>query len=196
MTPEDAQSIAQTIKIMSELTSSEPNEWLPVYAALGGAVAGALASLLPSWLIERRREVAFSRQIERCLLAEISAIVEIIDQRGYQSTLNEIIVHLRQSPKEAQYSFYVDVPPHYSRVYQENCKHIGVVREEVAQKIIAFHQLIDAIVQDLKPSGIFSEGATLAHFEEMGVIFSKAINIARSITSRNEKQPEASQQLA
>lgn len=191
MSPDDAQSLAQTIKIISELTTTPPNEWLPVYAALGGAIAGAIASFFPTWLIERRREAAFARQIESCLLAEISALVEIIDHRGYLSAIKGVANYLRESPEGTQYKFAVDVPSHYSRVYQDNCKHIGVVRGAVAHKIIVFHQLIDAVVQDMKPNGAFCDGATLETFEEMEAIFDEAMNIARELLKKHNQARKA-----
>ncbi len=190
MTPEDIQSIAETVRIMKGLTSSEPNEWLPVYAALGGAIAGAIASFFPSWMMELRKEAAFSKKIERCLLSEISAIVEIVEHRGYLLTLKKIITHLRESPEGTLYCFYVDVPQHYSRIYQDNCKHIGAITEDTAQKIIYFHQLLDAVIQDIKPDGIFSDGTTLEHFEEMEIIFCEAVNMAKELTKNiNTEKP-------
>lgn len=191
MSPEDAQSIAETLKVISELTSSKPNEWLPVYAALGGAISGAIASFFPTWLIERRREAAFAKQIESCLLAEISALVEIIDRRGYLSALKDVADYLRQNPEGTQYKFTVDIPSHYSRVYQDNCKHIGVVRNDISHQIIIFHQLIDAVVQDLKPKGAFSDGAKLDHFEEMEIIFGEAMDIARKLLQEHNQLRKA-----
>ncbi|MDG5501410.1 hypothetical protein [Marinobacter sp. BGYM27] len=191
MSPEDAHSIAETLKVVSELTSSKPNEWLPLYAALGGAIAGAIASFFPTWLIERRREAAFAKQIESCLLAEISALVEIVDRRGYLSALKDVTDYLRQNPEGTYCKFAVDVPSHYSRVYQDNCKHIGVVRSDIAQEIIVFHQLVDAVVQDMKPNGVFSEGATLETFEEMEVIFGEAMDIARKLLQKHNQSRKA-----
>lgn len=185
MSPENAQSIVETLTVISELTSSKPNEWLPLYAALGGAIAGAIASFFPTWLIERRRETAFAQQIESCLLAEISALVEIVDRRGYLAAIKGVVGYLRQNPEGTQYRFVVDVPSHYSRVYQDNCKHIGVVRSDIAQQVIVFHQLVDAVLQDMKPNGVFSEGATLETFEEMEVIFGEAMDIARNLLQKH-----------
>jgi len=191
LSPDDPQSVAETLKVLSELTTSRPNEWLPLYAALGGAIAGAIASFFPTWLIERRREAAFAKQIESCLLAEISALVEIIDQRGYLSAIKTVAGFLRDSPEGTLYKFAVDVPPHYSRVYQENCKHIGVVRNDVAHQIIVFHQLIDAVVQDIKPNGAFSDGASLETFEEMEVIFGEAMDVARKLLKEHNQARKA-----
>ncbi len=181
MSPEEINSLAETLKIISDITESQPDPWLPIYAALGGAIAGAIASFFPTWLIEKHRERTFSKQIENCLLAEISSLMEIIDQRNYLSAIEEAVHYLRNEPEGTTYSLVVDVPPHYSRVYQENCKNIGVVKNEIARDIVIFHQLIDAVVQDLKPNGIFSSGTKLETFEEMEKIFNQALTIGHEL---------------
>ncbi|MCW8357055.1 MULTISPECIES: hypothetical protein [Marinomonas] len=190
MSPQDVQSLAETLKIINEITASKPNEWLPVYAALGGAVAGAIASFFPTWIMEKRRDVNFSRQIENCLLAEIKALVEIIDHRGYLLAIEETVTYLRTQPEGVLCTLIVDVPPHYSRVYQDNCKNIGVIINGKASEIITFHQLIDAVVQDIKPDGAFSSGATLDTFEKMLKIFEEALSIGRSLTKTHNKSSQ------
>lgn len=186
MSPEEVKAIADTFKIINDITATQPNEWLPLYAALGGAVAGAVASFFPTWFLAKRKESSFSKQIENCLISEISALVEIIDHRSYLSAIKEAIAHLRLQPEDT-YSLAVEVPEHYARVYQENCKNIGVVKTEVARKIITFHQLIVAIVQDLKTDGPFSSGASLETFEEMEKIFEQALCIGRELSQAHNK---------
>jgi len=187
VSPEDAKALAETFKIIGEITASKSNEWLPVYAALGGAIAGAIASFFPTWLMEKRRDMSFSRQIENSILSEIAALIEIIDHRNYLSAIQEIVEYLREQPQGTSYVLIVDVPPHYSRVYQENCKNIGVVSNGIASEIIIFHQLIDAVVQDIKPNGAFSSGATLETFEQMLKIFEQALNIGRNLIKTHNK---------
>jgi hypothetical protein len=191
MTPEDVKVVTETIKILGEVTASKPNEWLPVYAALGGAVAGAIASFFPTWMLEKRREASFSKQIESCLVAEISSLLEIIDQRNYFSGIKDTVEFLRSQPEGTTSLLTVEIPAHYSRVYQENCKNIGVVEKEKAKEIIIFHQLVDAVVQDLKPDGPFSSGAALGTFEEMERIFEKALCIGRKLTDTHNKSNHA-----
>lgn len=181
MTPEEIKALAETVKLLTEIAETKPSQWLPLYAALGGAIAGAFASFFPTWFLELRRDKNFSRQVENCLLAEVSALLEIIENRRYLISIREVIAHLSEQPAGAIYSFTVNVPQHYSRVYQTNCSNIGAVRNEIAQKIVVFHQLIDAIVQDIKPGGIASVGATLEAYTEMEKIFSNAIDKGRDI---------------
>lgn len=187
MIPEDIKSLTETVKLVGEMVATKPNEWLPVYAALGGAVAGAIASFFPTWLLERRRDSNFSTQVRNCLLAEISALLEIIEHRGYLTSIREAVEHLKSQPEGTTYHFTVDVPQHYSKIYQENCCNIGVVQNNVAQKIVVFHQLIDAIVQDVKPGGIVSSGAPIEAYEELENIFSRAIEIGHEILKTHNK---------
>ncbi|MGB0665187.1 MAG: hypothetical protein ACPGMR_15495, partial [Pontibacterium sp.] len=112
MSPEDAKPLAETLKIIGEMTASKPNEWLPVYAALGGAVAGAVASFFPTWLMEKRREISFSRQIENSLLAEIAALIEIIEHRDYLSAIQDTVDYLKDKPQGTSTVLIVDVPHH------------------------------------------------------------------------------------
>lgn len=184
MSPEEIKALTETLKMLSEMLEERPNEWLPLYAALGGAVAGAIASFIPTLLLEKRRDHRFAKQIQQCLLAEIAAFLEIIKRRRYLESVREVINHLKSCPKGTQASFTVHVPDHYSRVYQENCRHIGVVEREVARRIVVFHQLVDAVVQDVRPGGMVSEGASIHAFEEMEAILIQAIEVAKSLDDR------------
>lgn len=95
MTPDDVKNLTETLQMISHMTSEKPNEWLPLYAALGGAVAGAIASFFPTLLLERNRENKQSRRLLCSLVAEISALVEIIEHRNYRDAVKEIITHLK-----------------------------------------------------------------------------------------------------
>lgn len=187
MPPEEIKVLTETVKILTEMAKSKSNEWLPVYAALGGAIAGAVASFLPTLFMEKRRESKLSTQIESCLLSEISALMEIMEHREYLRSVQQVIQYLNSQPPGATYSYTVMVPPYYSRVYQENCKNIGVVRNEIAHKIVVFHQLVDAIVQDIQPGGIISDGSTIDAFQEMEKIMKRAVEVGSELMNAYNK---------
>ena len=79
MSPDEIKALTETVRMLSEMVEAKPSQWLPVYAALGGAVAGAAASFIPTLILERRRDNKFSQQVLACIIAEISALLEIID---------------------------------------------------------------------------------------------------------------------
>ena len=181
MSPEEIKYLTETLKMLHEMMETKPNEWLPVYAVLAGAIAGAITSFFPTLLIERRREKKFSRRVLASLIAEISALLEIIKHRGYHESIKEAVEHLKTQPAGSTYSLTVDVPKHYSRIFQDNCGNIGVIDEYFSQRIVIFHQLIDAVVQDIKPGGVASTGAELEAFEEMDKIFTRAIQVGNEL---------------
>lgn len=174
-------NISETLQIISQMAEAKPSEWLPLYAALGGAIAGAIASFFPTLLLERNRENKYSHRLLASLLTEISALLEIIEHRNYRGSIKDIIAHLKAQPSGTTYSFTVTIPEHYSRIYQENCGSIGAITEFHAKRIVMFHQLIDSIVQDIKPGGVVSLGAEIRAFEEMDKLFTRAIEVAHEI---------------
>lgn len=181
MTPDDIKNISETLQIISQMAEAKPSQWLPLYAALGGAVAGAIASFFPTFLLERNRENKHSKRLLASLLTEISALIEIIEHRNYRGSIKEIISHLETQPSGTTFSFTVTVPDHYSRIYQENCGSIGAINEFNAKRIVIFHQLIDSIVQDIQPGGVVSNGAEVRAFEEIDKLFIRAIEVAHEI---------------
>lgn len=57
MSPEEINLVTESIKAIG---SKESNEWIPVIAALGGAVFGSLFSIITSSIIEhKKRESVF-----------------------------------------------------------------------------------------------------------------------------------------
>jgi hypothetical protein len=163
------------------ITKSKPSEWLPLYTAFGGTIVGAIASFFPTFFLERYREKVQSRRVLASLLAEISAFLEVIEHRKYHYSVKKAIEYLETQPAGTTYSYSVSVPDHYSRIYQENCGNIGAINKKYAQKIVIFHQLIDAVVQDVKPGGIISNGANINDFKEMENIFTRAIKIGNEL---------------
>ncbi|WP_279460873.1 hypothetical protein [Aeromonas dhakensis] len=174
---EETALLTEAIKAM---TIKEPNEWIPVIAAIGGAVIGSLSSLVPTIFIESKREKVFSQQITKCLLAEISALMRLIEVRRIIDNIEDAISHLKNNPNDT-YIIASEIPLHYSLVYQENCRHLGAVDKQVAQQIIHFYHLIDAVVQDIKYGGTFSKAPTIDGYKETLEILVLAVNIGRNL---------------
>ncbi|OEE30940.1 hypothetical protein A1QS_11820 [Vibrio ordalii FS-238] len=168
--------------IVTKLQPSKTHEWIPVIAALLGASIGAIASLIPSRYLEVRRERQFSVQVKRSLIAEISALVRVVESRNYVAGVEEAITFLKANPGR-KYTFYADIPPHYSQIYQEHCKHLGVLEPEVARDVIHFYQLIDAVVQDVKVGGAFTTHPSLQGYEESLQMFKLAVKIGKKLES-------------
>lgn len=171
------QDLSLFIDAISTLKS---NEWIPVISALGGTVVGAITTYYPTKYLEDRRAKEFSKQVQNCIIAEISALIRIIENRKYVESIEDAISHLEKNPSE-QYQLFADIPLHYSKIYQEQCKNIGVLDRKTAREIINFYQLIDAVVQDLKTSGSFSTHPSLKGYKESLEMFKLAIQIGKNL---------------
>ena len=181
MNPQDARDLFETLKLLTDLISQRPSEWLPVYAAIGGAFVGAIASFFPILIVETYKNRMESHQIQASIIAEIAALVEVMEARGYLGSLKNIVEQFNAKPELTSYSISVDVPSHYSRIYQGNCSRIGLICSNTAVKIVRFHQLIDAVVQDVKPGGVLSRGAEKKAFIEAIAILEQALEIGEEL---------------
>lgn len=159
----------------------DPNILIPALAGILGAVVGAVASFVPNLITDYYRNKREAKKIEASLIVEIKALVEVADARSYQSTLEKICAHLQSKPQGTTYQFTVNVSKEYSRIYQANAHQIGVIQTEQAVDIVRFHQLMDAVVQDVRPGGLLSNGAQLHAFTETEKIFKSALEVGRKL---------------
>lgn len=174
----------ETLRTIKSLFESHQNEWLPVIAAIGGALVGAVASYIPNYLLERKKRRDEQLFVTNALVAEVQAILKIVEHRKYIESMKQIVDELRASP-EATFQFSVQIPDHYSRVYQAHVARLGVVERTLAAKLIEFHQLIDAVVQDIGPGGLISEhGGNLEAFKQLVHISESAVLIGNSLVQR------------
>lgn len=183
MEPQQVLEAVKVIEAIKPLFVERHNQWLPVIGAIGGALVGAIAAFFPTYLIEAVRERKQSAAITRALIAEIRALLVIIEHRRYLSLIEEIVHYLKENPQVPYHAATVGVPDHYSRIYQAHAKSIGLVKPDLAAKIIEFHQLIDAVVQDISEGGTFSqEGGTIEAYSQAIKILETAIEIGRDLT--------------
>lgn len=169
--------------ILEMIAKSQPNQWIPVISALGGALVGGLVTFFPTKFLEERRSKQFSEQVKNSIISEISVLIRVIENRDYLESIKEAVEYLKKNPN-GNYTLFADIPAHYSHIYQEQCRHIGVLEREVARDIINFYQLIDAVVQDIKPNGTFSNHPSLDGYEESLAMFQLAMQIGKSLEKR------------
>lgn len=158
---------------------------LPVIAAFGGAIIGGLVSYLPNKLLEAHKREREADAVRNALITEIRSIIAIIEERGYFTEMEKVIQNLNHTGGIAGFS--ARIPDHYSRVYQAQVSRIGLLAPDLATKIITFHQLIDAVVQDISPGGYIAEqGGNLERFKTLRDIFGRALASARQVLSEDD----------
>jgi len=180
MTP---QELAQA---QEALTSSFAinREWIPALAGILGALVGAIAAFIPNLIVESRRLRQEACLVEASLLAEMTALVEVAEERDYLTDLANVIARLEQQPHGSTFSVSANIPTHYSRVYQANAHRIGIIDKRKATDIIRFYQLVDAVVQDVTAGGALNAGAAVEAFKQNHQILSRAFEIHRKYADR------------
>jgi len=166
--------------------SADP--YLPVWSALGGAFIGAIASFIPNYLIAKRKERAEKRSTTLQLYSEIKATIEIAKHRQYIEEL-EKIEQAFLANQISEYTFQVQVPDERYPVFKSSLERLGVLDIQIQVKVVEFYQLLEAVVQDVKPGGLLNSApAPLAKFQEALRISKLARQIGCELLEAIEKQ--------
>jgi len=174
----------ETIRVVKSLFDSPQNEWLPVIAAIGGAFVGGISTFVPSYLLELKKRRDERESVTNALTAEVRAILTIIRHRRYLENLREVERALQQGPT-TMVAFTVRVSEQYARVYQDYVPRLGLVNPQLAAKIIEFHKLIEAIIQDITPGGEIAEGrGDLEAVHQLIKIAESAVTLGDEIVDR------------
>ncbi len=170
--------VIRTIKYLCEPASSP---WITVATALGGVIVGGLLTFYSNFFLERNKRLHERKVVTTALVSEIQAILTIIEHRKYVEHMKAIFLRL-QNQQGAMAHYKVRVPDHYSRVYQANLGRLGLLNSKLAAKIVEFHQLTDAIVQDITPGGEIAErGGGTEAFRQMLLLSERAVAIGNEI---------------
>jgi len=152
-------------------------DWTTVLVGLIGAGAGALPPLyLHMNGVGRERSA-----VRAAILAEVTALIDLIDRRGYLSGMNfelsdEELQSADATQEEVTYFYRVIVPADYNLIYRENASRLGCLKVDEAAEVVKFYQLLQSVVADVTPGGYLHEGTTdLVQIRETIAIFSAAI---------------------
>ena len=173
----------ETLRIIKSLFEHQNNDWLPVVAAVGGAFVGGLSTFFASYALENKHRKIERISVSNALIAEVQSIMTIIEQREYIFHLKQIIKRL-ETGNEKRVKASVRVPNHYSRIYQAHVGRLGILDSEFSTKVIKFHQLIDAVVQDITPGGVIVDpGGDVNAFKQFLAILNEAVKLGIELAS-------------
>jgi hypothetical protein len=179
----DLDDLQKTIQILQGLKAllGQQNPWIPVYAAIGGALVGAISAIFPNMIIERLKERRAVKTLPGSIVCEVSAILAIIGRRRYLEAFEETIEALRSMPGTVR-TFQVIVPDNYFKIYHTNLDRVSQIDRSIRDKVVTFYQLIEAVIQDVKPGGMFSiSGQGIDAYNETTSILRQAIELGREI---------------
>lgn len=185
----DMQNIQASIAILKEVKDliSPSNPWIPVMAAVLGALAGGLAPIFVKLLevcVDRR---AAKRAVAHQIYAEVSAILEIVRQRGYLEDLES--KKSVMTVNSASNFYQVKISEVVDPLYRANLERLPLLDPGLQTKIVMFYRFLNALVEDIKPGGTFNtSGATLKGIDQFLAIANQAVAIGEEIKSQIAKQ--------
>ncbi len=178
----DVQSLQASIALLKDIKDliSPSNPWIPVIAAVLGALAGGLAPIIVR-LIEARIERKSAKQaVAHQIYAEISAILEIVKQRGYLEDLE--VAKLVVSMNSTSNSYQVQISDEVDPLYRANIERLPLLDPGLQTKIVKFYRFLNALVEDIKPGGTFNtSGVTVKGIDQFLMIANQAISLGEEI---------------
>ena len=157
MSEVDTKTVLNVIEILKELKTlvTDSNPYLPVYSAIGGAFVGAVSTFIPAIIIEYFKNRREKKSLTFAIYAEVSATLKLIEFRNYVKNVQDIIKKLKTGliPNE---TYQIIVPDDYCLVYKSNIIQIGVLAPELQIPIVQFYQLLEGVIQDVKPGGLLN----------------------------------------
>lgn len=176
-------------------------DWAPLVHSLAAtnwtavliALVTSCTTMLGPFLLWKKQGQRERESVRAALFAEVAALVEIVDRRGFLSALRErerILTERQSSPMQmfqgdqGSESYEVAIDSQYSRIYQGSVSRLGVLTAEEARQIVRFHQLADAVRQEVIPGGTLAEGTSdPGAFKENADFLEEALQIGRSLTA-------------
>ncbi|MFH0024262.1 hypothetical protein ACFZAC_22020 [Pseudomonas fluorescens] len=157
-------------------------------AILTPVIPGAVAIFVPISLWQRqvKRE---SDSVKAGLLAEVAALVEILERRAFLPALRDKEKALAFQGDSAMRefrntleSFEVIIDSQFNRVYQANLAKLGALTADEAKQIVRFHMLVDSVRIDVSPGGGLAIGTNSAdEFKETADLLEMALAIGHSL---------------
>lgn len=147
--------VVEILKGLKTLLADNPNPYLPVYSALGGAFVGAIATFFPNYMIECLKTRRERKSLTLAIYAEIKATLELMRLRSYVEDAKNLITKLREGVIPPT-TYQIIFPDDYCIVYKNNISKIGILDPNLQIHIVQFYQLLEGVIQDVKPGGLLN----------------------------------------
>jgi hypothetical protein len=158
-------------------------------AAGSGLIGAFIGAGISGWINHRISKENHNREIESFkagFVSEVQSLQTIISERGYLKAFQDFSQH-PQILKGEKVFFEILIPDNYARFYNANLNKVGLMGSNLSSKLIQYHQLLQAIVQDLQPEAApMKNGFDKPMLDETIRIFSKALSIGDEIINENE----------
>lgn len=152
-----------------------------VPALITGAVALAAGPIF-SYFMSRSNAAREAETVKASIIAEISGVLDLIYSREY-------LKGLKAGAEGILPGLLVDVPDSYFQVYRANLTKLGLLNAAVAENIVYFYMLLEAVKQDVKPGGPLNSEKVDSHerieaFVTDVELLSRALEIGETLRGR------------
>lgn len=156
----DQASVAQTIEVLRQVKPLFENDGDYRIALLGalGVIGGALAAFFPLWWHGKVQRKELRRAVAAQIYAEVKATLQVVRHRRYVEDVRNIVDSFDRGERDsAQYQ--VHVADDRFPLFKANLQHLALLEPQLQTKIVLFYQLLEAVVQDIKPGGLLNASA-------------------------------------
>jgi len=126
--------------------------WVPILAAILGAMAGGGLKAFMD-LLDRRRE---DESILVALTSEVQAICDLLRRQNYISDIEALLADLYSAPRDENF-FVVELRSNYFAVYHSLAHSLGRLTPSAASEIVRFYMNCKTIVDCTRPDGVSSQ---------------------------------------
>lgn len=166
----------QTIELLKQAKPlfEGPDPYLLALIAIFGTVFGALASFLPMHWHSKSTRKQLRKSVAAQIYAEVKATLQVEQHRGYIRSVKEIVGAFERG-EIASITYQVQVPDERFLIYKANIQNLSLLDGNLQVKVVTLYQLMEAVVQDIKPGGILN--ATPAGHYQFSELLSILLNI-------------------
>ncbi|MDP0498687.1 MAG: hypothetical protein Q7P63_01185 [Verrucomicrobiota bacterium JB022] len=156
---------------------------VPAFSALMGAVVGGLVTYFTTKAMERWKQNEERKVVFAAMVAEIEMITVHLDRRHYAEDMERIIEDYRKG-RRSQLDYHVMIPEDYCPVYKSHLSRIGLLPYPLIGDIVRFYQILQSIVEDVRPGGPVAEGCSEGTMVECVAITREATRLGRDVVKK------------
>lgn len=183
MEPNDT---AQAIELLKAAKNLFDNDYLTAYVGVAGALVGALAGYFPAAIISKQQRNDRAKSTAYQIYAELKAMQTQVQQRGYGKHLGDIAAALEDGSASSG-MLVAHFPDDRFVVYRANLCNLGLLPPKMQTKIVMLYQLLESLIQDLKPGGVLNnEHANVRAFKEAVSLYRQAEDLFSEVIEQLE----------
>lgn len=141
--------VMQSLGVIQGAVLDRGVDWATVVATLLGGALAIVGGVIQSWYADSRRINHERETLKNALLAEICAVKELCEARGYLDSLRGIA-------QGDLLGFEVKMPNELFIIYRANLSKLGLLSIHDAASIIRFYGMVEAVAQDIRTGGMLA----------------------------------------